>query len=205
MYILFYPLKFPSTPVLILFKVLQHHNNLLWPRTGLEPAFIHRYRDYLQTCAYFLIQHLAARDTVFPPVRLCILHTPLRLGWLFHLPTRSYGREDRTRTCDPWFGLYIRFELMILPLLYRLTNFSAYWLTVTKTSVLANWTTSRNVWFSIIVLLGSGCGSRTQLSWDYEPQMIFEHPYFRSSYPFHSPANFLFISKNLSRQPDSNR
>ena len=28
MYILFYPLKFPSTPVLILFKVLQHHNNL---------------------------------------------------------------------------------------------------------------------------------------------------------------------------------
>ena len=151
MYILFYPLKFPSTPVLILFKVLQHHNNLLWPRAGLEPAFIHWYRDYLQTCAYFLIQHLAARDTVSPPVRLCILHTPLRLGWLFHLPTRSFGREDRTRTCDPWFGLYIRFELMILPLLYRLTNFSAYWLTVTKTSVLANWTTSRNVWFSIIL------------------------------------------------------
>ena len=144
MYILFYPLKFPSTPVLILFKVLQHHNNLLWPRAGLEPAFIHRYRDYLQTCAYFLIQHLAARDTVSPPVGLCILHTPLRLGRLFHSPTRSYGREDRTRTCDPWFGLYIRFELMILPLLYRLTNFSAYWLTVTKTSVLANWTTSRN-------------------------------------------------------------
>ena len=103
MYILFYPLKFPSTPVLIPFKVLQHHNNLLWPRTGLEPAFIHRYRDYLQTCAYFLIQHLAARDTVSPPVGLCILHTPLRLGRLFHLPTRSYGREDRTRTCDPQF------------------------------------------------------------------------------------------------------
>lgn len=80
MYILFYPLKFPSTPVLILFKVLQHHNNLLWPRTGLEPAFIHRYHDYLQTCTYFLIQHLAARDTVSPPVRLCALHTPLWLG-----------------------------------------------------------------------------------------------------------------------------
>lgn len=81
---------------------------------------------------------------------MCITHSPV-VGRLFHLPIRSYGREDRTRTCDPWFGLYIRFELMILPLLYRLTNFSAYWLTVTKTSVLTNWTTSRNVWFSIIL------------------------------------------------------
>lgn len=69
-----------------------------------------------------------------------------------------------------------------------------------------SWTCLNNRHFLyFIVLLGSGCGSRTQLSWGYEPQMIFEHPYFRSSYPFHSPANFLFISKNLSRQPDSNR
>ena len=52
MYILFYPLKFPSTPVLILFKVLQHHNNLLWPRAGLEPAFTRKHREYLRTCAY---------------------------------------------------------------------------------------------------------------------------------------------------------
>ena len=96
MYILFYPLKFPSTPMLILFKVLQHHNNLLWPRTGLEPAFIHRYRDYLQTCAYFLIQHLAARDTVSPPVRLCILHTPLRSGATFPFAYQVIwsGRQD---------------------------------------------------------------------------------------------------------------
>lgn len=96
MYILFYPLKFPSTPVLILFKVLQHYNNLLWPRTGLEPAFIHRYRDYLQTCAYFLIQHLAARDTVSPPVRLCILHTPPAVGATFPFAYQVIwsGRQD---------------------------------------------------------------------------------------------------------------
>lgn len=150
MYILFYPLKFPSTPVLILFKVLQHHNNLLWPRTGLEPTFIYWYHDYLQTCAYFRIQPLAARDTVSPHCQILhITHSPA-MGWLSHF-AYQVSREDRTRTCDPWFGLYIRFELMILPLLYRLTNFSAYWLTVTKTSVLANWTTSRNVWFSIIL------------------------------------------------------
>ena len=124
MYILFYPLKFPSTPVLIPFKVLQHHNNLLWPRAGLEPAFIHRYRDYLQTCAYFLIQHLAARDTVSPPVRLCILHTPLRLGATFPFAYQVIwsGRQD-SNLRPP----------------------------VPKTGVLANWTTSRNVWFSIIL------------------------------------------------------
>ena len=125
MYILFYPLKFPSTPVLTLFKVLQHHNNLLWPQTGLEPAFIHWYRDYLQTCAYFLIQHLAARDTVSLPVRLCILHTPLRLGWLFHLPSRSYGREDRTRTCDPWFPKPVFCQLNYFPIIAVFHNTSA--------------------------------------------------------------------------------
>ena len=54
-----------------------------------------------------------------------------------------------------------------------------------------SWTCLNNCNFLyFIVLLGSGCGSRTQLSWGYEPQMLFEHPYFRSSYPFHSPANF---------------
>lgn len=36
----------------------------------------------------------------------------------------------------------------------------------------------------------SGCGSRTTLSVGYEPPMIFEHLCFKSSYPFHSPANF---------------
>lgn len=108
MYILFYPLQFPSIPVLILFKVLQHHNNLLSPRTGLEPAFILWHREYLQTCAYSWIQPLAVRDTVTPHCQITyITHLPDSTGWLYHLPTRWYlvgktGLEPATPSSQNW-------------------------------------------------------------------------------------------------------
>ena len=139
MYILFYPLKFPSTPVLILLKSC---NTTAIFFCGPEQELnLHSPVSIANTYGHVLILY-----PTFGSSRVCysslldnLYYTPpLFRGRLYHLSTRPYGREDRTRTCDPWFGLYIRFELMILPLLYRLTNFSAYWLTVTKTSVLAN-------------------------------------------------------------------
>ena len=92
MYILFYPLKFPSTPVLILFKVLQHHNNLcdLGQDSNLHSSigFMTTYRPVL-----ILESNLWQFATLFLlTVRLCILHTPLLWGDFPILPTRSVGK-----------------------------------------------------------------------------------------------------------------
>ena len=87
------------------------------------------------------------------------------------------------------FGILIPWTLTLWVYTWALFVFHfSYW----------SWTCLNNCHFLyFIVLLSSGCGSRTQLSWGYEPQMIFEHPYFRSSYPFHSPANFLKFERGV--------
>ena len=77
MYILFYPLKFPSTPVLIPFKVLQHHNNLLWPR---QDSNLHSPIGIMTTSrpVFILESNLWQFATLFIlTVRLLILHTSL--------------------------------------------------------------------------------------------------------------------------------
>lgn len=124
MYILFYPLKFPSTPVLILFKVLQHHNNLLWPR---QDSNLHSPIGIMTTSrpVFILESNLWQFATLFLlTVRLLILHTSLlsRVTLPFVYKVIWSGRQD-SNLRPP----------------------------VPKTGVLANWTTSRNVWFSIIL------------------------------------------------------
>ena len=97
MYILFYPLKFPSTPVLILFKVLQHHNNLLWPRTGLEPAFTRQHREYRRTCAYSVSNLWQFRESVIPHCWITyITHLPKSLGATLPFVHQAIwsGRQD---------------------------------------------------------------------------------------------------------------
>ena len=95
MYILFYPLKFPSTPVLTLFKVLQHHNNLLWPR---QDSNLHSPIGIMTTSrpVFILESNLWQFATLFLlTVRFLILHTSLlsRVTLPFCLPGQS-GRQD---------------------------------------------------------------------------------------------------------------
>ena len=125
MYILFYPLKFPPTPVLILFKVLQHHNNLLWHR---QDSNLHSPIGIMTTSRPVLIleSNLWQFATLFLlTVRFRILHTPLLWGDFTILPTRSFGREDRTRTCDPWFPKPVFCQLNYFPIIAVFHNTSA--------------------------------------------------------------------------------
>ena len=98
MYILFYPLQFPSTPVLILLKFYNTTAIFWWPRTGVEPAFTLWHREYLQTCAYSCIQPSAVRDTVVPHCQITLItHLPFSTKGDFTicLPGHIWsGRQD---------------------------------------------------------------------------------------------------------------
>ena len=81
MYILFYPLKFPSTPVLILLKSCNTTAIFLWPRTGVEPAFTRQHREYCRTCAYSVSNLWQFRESVIPHCWITyITHLPKSLG-----------------------------------------------------------------------------------------------------------------------------
>ena len=63
-------------------KLVQHYNHsfFLSPRTGVEPAFTHQYREYLRTCVYSCIQPSAVRDTVVPHCWIFLIsHFPVLL------------------------------------------------------------------------------------------------------------------------------
>ena len=117
MYILFYPLQFPSIPVLIFLKFYNTTAIFLWPRTGVEPAFILRHREYLQTCAYSCIQPSAVRDTVVPHCQITFTtHLPNFFGATLPFAYQAiFGREDRTRTCDPLVPNQMRYQLRYTP------------------------------------------------------------------------------------------
>ena len=109
MYILFYPLQFPSTPVLILLKFYNTTTIFWWPPTGFEPAFILMASRIPPDLCLFLYQTFGRSRLRCSSLSGNFYYTPpfLYKGRLYHLPTRPYlvgktGLEPATPSSQNW-------------------------------------------------------------------------------------------------------
>ena len=154
MYILFYPLQFPSIPVLILLKFCNTTVIFLWPRTGVEPAFTLRHREYLQTCAYSCIQPSAVRDTVVPHCQITLItHLPNFFGATlpFCPPGHIFLSGWQDSNLRPSGRSVYKIRTYDTSLIIQTHQFLSYWLTVTKPDALPTALHPDKLLFSIIL------------------------------------------------------